>query len=455
MTNLLKRALLAIMLAFSFADLPQANAQPGLGDFDGDGLSDLAYSNSDKEDGATSIRVRLSSNPGTLQRYRFNVAGDAFITGKFYNDARTFPGVVRVTDINEPLLWVIKFPAADSVRFRFGIPGDTIPNQGDVDCDGKTDIITTRKGNSSFFPGFRIWFAALSSGQVVQTVFGQANDSIAVGDVDGDGCDELIALRPSNFLWFSRKFLEAQELTDTVQWGLPGDIPLLPKDMNGDSVPDYIVARRMGDKQIAFIRYNASQAAVAELGPADSIPMTGKFFQSGNTFAWVDRDAKQGTIQAPDLAKTTFTFANSDVYLNRPDGTVIPPGDSGRVGSTTTNGGSDDDDDGGDVSGICNRKLNPVDGRSSGITYNPDNSRGKPKIIMPSEYNSGVRSVNLFQGTRRVAGCDRATPNEHGNRPRWYCNISVSSTPMKVTFVINRNGRNDCVPIPNPRQRYD
>src|SRR4029077_5263557 len=77
----------------------------------------------------------------------------------------------------------------------FGSGTLDVPFQGDLDGDGKTDLILYRPSTSQ-------WFAQQSTGGFVQYTFGAPGDIPIVGDFDAVGHDELGVYRPSTGQWF-------------------------------------------------------------------------------------------------------------------------------------------------------------------------------------------------------------------------------------------------------------
>ena len=96
----------------------------------------------------------------------------------------------------------------------FGSGSLDIPFQGDLDGDGKTDLILYRPSTSQ-------WFVQESSGGFQQYNFGAPGDIPVVGDFDGVGHDELGVYQPSTGQWFV-----AGHAGVFATFGGPSDIPV-------------------------------------------------------------------------------------------------------------------------------------------------------------------------------------------------------------------------------------
>ncbi|MFN8391213.1 MAG: VCBS repeat-containing protein [Bdellovibrionota bacterium] len=444
----LAKCVAKLSLAFSFF-VTAAHALPALGDFDNDGLSDLGVASVDRSSGITSWLVRRSSGGPDLY-YTFPIAADALVTGRFYGGGASFPGVVRVRDTAKPLEWHIKTPTGSEAVFNYGLPGDTIPNQGDLDCDGVTDLVVARNGDPKFYPGFKIWYVALSAvpGTVQAVAFGLASDRVGVADMDGDGCSELIVLR-DGYQWFSRKLYGAE--TTPVQWGLPGDIPLLPKDLNFDGVADYIAVRPSSAGQTAYIRFSSSFSMAIPLGTASTIPMLGDFFREGPNFAWADRKNGLTSVRHPNASVATIPFGGASSVVIRPDGTVVQPTDSGIFGNT---GGASD------TNGVSCDKIYPAKDGKDKFVWKPI-SGGTPtqmSIIFPTDpYKDKlpIASVVLWHDGA-IAGKAFFSGYKNPDRPTWHLPQNGKYYPNDLTVAVTlQNKQVHCINIPDPANRWD
>ena len=93
------------------------------------------------------------------------------------------------------------------------------------------------QGLPSWDPRNGPWF---SSGQTVDSVWGQWGDIPTPGDFNGDGSDDLAVFRPSTGTWLvsCSSLANCPGGTKTVPWGTAGDIPV-PADYDNDGTTDY------------------------------------------------------------------------------------------------------------------------------------------------------------------------------------------------------------------------
>jgi hypothetical protein len=119
-----------------------------------------------------------------------------------------------------------------------------VPKLADVDGDGKADLIVWRASSGT-------WFWLTSSSGYNYNMAGSkqwGNQSLGdvplTGDIDGDGRTELIVWRASTGTWFWLTSSSGYANSSGIQWGNQslGDVPL-PTDIDGDGKADLALWR--------------------------------------------------------------------------------------------------------------------------------------------------------------------------------------------------------------------
>jgi hypothetical protein len=178
------------------------NAQKLLAaDFNGDGKTDLASTNSAEN------KVNITLNTcGGLKPDASKV--------DFDGDGKTDVAIFR------PSLgqwWYLKSSTGGNGALEFGSATDR-PVPGDYSGDGKTDI-------AFFRPSTGFWFILRSEDSSFYAFpFGANGDMPATGDYDGDGRTDAAVYRPSTSIWYISNSAGAP--TTILQFGVSGDIPV-------------------------------------------------------------------------------------------------------------------------------------------------------------------------------------------------------------------------------------
>ncbi|MEW4571022.1 FG-GAP-like repeat-containing protein [Tautonia sp. JC769] len=242
-------------------------------DYDGDGMADLALTRYNASLRALVFELRLSNggNPVTEQRSIADVSPHVIpVVGDFDGDGKTDLAVVDPMAVvgggsvpNATVWIVVSSRSGLRQEIPFGAAGVLDrPAPADFDGDGTTDIATFR-ASSDLTPGAAEWFILPSgAGGAFRVAFGAAggSDLPAPFDFDGDGRAEIATFRPVSDLapgaaqWFilpsSANDLQFRERRGAypVTFGASGnaDQPVVA-DYNGDGRADIAAFRSVSD----------------------------------------------------------------------------------------------------------------------------------------------------------------------------------------------------------------
>jgi hypothetical protein len=181
---------------------------------------------------------------------------------------------------------------------------------GDVDGDGRTDLVVYRPGTATF------WVSQTRDGELA-VALGQPGDEPTSGDFDGDGRADLVAVRTApdggTGTWVIRSSSDGSQRA--VSFGLPGDIPE-PGDFDGDGRDDIAVFRPAvpgadeegANAQWFVLRSTDATLAAIPFGIAGDLPAPGDYDGDGITDVAVQRGDTRWIQQSSDGSTVARQF---------------------------------------------------------------------------------------------------------------------------------------------------
>jgi len=272
--------------------LDQALGRPGdipiSGDFDGDGIVDLAVfrPDSDALPGASRWFI-LGSRTGPRSIFFGGSGLDLPAPADYDGDGITDIGVFRPDSDLLPGAseFFILRSSEGPRRVQFGMAGSDVPVPADFDGDGRDDLAVFRP-DSDLNPGSAQFFILRSTEGAFSTPFGNANEDVPIPvDFDGDGRADIAVYRTETAQWVLRNESGG---TITQSFGAPGDIPV-PADFDGDGRAD-LTTFRASTGQWTIQQSSTSETEVREFGGPDDFPVLAPL---------AFRDFRPGTIVAP------------------------------------------------------------------------------------------------------------------------------------------------------------
>lgn len=242
-----------------------AGDTPVPGDYDGDGVLDLAVFRNDTGDWFTRKVYLTGCGPmDCTEQLHFGQPEDVPAPGDFDADGITDRVVFRPSEGN----WYILFSSGSYTGLHFGQNGD-LPVTGDYDGDGRSDVAVIRREN-----GQMTWYIQQSSiGNFVGIQFGLDTDKAVPGDYNGDGRTEIAVWRPSDGNWY---FLRNYTNFSALNWGIDGDLPA-PADYDADRSTDVAIFRPSEGNFYALASHNTSLLAYHHPADATEIPIASAY----------------------------------------------------------------------------------------------------------------------------------------------------------------------------------
>jgi hypothetical protein len=223
---------------FSFVQWGVGGDVPVPGDYDGDGRTDIAvFRRGNRYIPARTIDdywfILRSSDTSFLAHTLGISTGAGAVPADYDGDGKTDLAIHTSQDfVPAPVFFsVLQSSTNRRVDVQWGLNSDQLV-PADYDGDGRDDIAVYRNGT---------WFIIQSSNGVVRIeYFGLETDKIVLGDYDGDGRADLAVWRPSNGFWY--RINSSDKSFHSIQFGISEDKPT-PGDYDGDGRTDIAVFR--------------------------------------------------------------------------------------------------------------------------------------------------------------------------------------------------------------------
>ncbi len=206
---------------------------PVIGDYDGDGQSDLTVARRNFSNGSLTWFI-LRSQTNTFNAFNFGLTSDFVALGADYNgDGRDEVTLIRTYP--DPQTRASTYYAGDSNTGALVLAQDWGSNSdvyviGDYLGDRRADFAVMRKRNSGTPAQIATWYILENGGsnQFVVRQFGYGDaasvpDLAVCGDYNGDGKQDIAVYRypDRNFYWLNSPDFNS---FSTQHWGTPNDL---------------------------------------------------------------------------------------------------------------------------------------------------------------------------------------------------------------------------------------
>jgi uncharacterized repeat protein (TIGR03803 family) len=244
------------------------------GDFDGDGMTDVAVYR--RSTGQWWV-LQSSRNNATSVSYSWGASTDMTVPADYDGDGKMDIAVYRPTTGE---WWVLQSSSnyTTFVNYRWGVSTD-IPVPGDYDGDRRADVAIYR-------PATGAWFILQSSADYTtffSHTWGVSTDIPVPADYDGDGRTDIAVYRPSTGEWWVLQSSSNYTTFVNYRWGVSTDIPV-PGDYDGDSKTDPAIYRpSTGDWWILLSSVNYTTYFSRTWGVSTDIPVPADYDGDGKT----------------------------------------------------------------------------------------------------------------------------------------------------------------------------
>jgi hypothetical protein len=217
-----------------------------VGDYDGDGRTDLALYRQDCTNGSSWWVSSTGSGAQVYGGSAFGGCADIPAPGDYDGDGVVDQALYRRDCVNGSSWWIKSGKTGQLLNGGTKFGGCTdIPAPGDYDGDGRTDLALYRQDCAN---GSSWWVKSSASGALLNggTTYGGCTDIPAPGDYDGDGHTDLALYRQdcaNGSSWWVKSSASGALLNGGTTYGGCHDIPA-PGDYDGDGHSDLALYRQ-------------------------------------------------------------------------------------------------------------------------------------------------------------------------------------------------------------------
>jgi subtilisin-like proprotein convertase family protein len=244
---------------------PGGASQPVPADYDGDGRADIAVYIEATAPGTVSTWAVRSSRTGQTQFLPFGGPGYRPVPADYDADGFTDIAVYLPGTPTGVSQWFVLGSRMGLAQVPFGGAG-YVPVPADYDGDGAADVAVYLPGTPT---GVAQWFISGSRGGIRQVPFGGAGHVPVPQDYNNDGQADLAVHEPSTARWF---FLMSPNATlVSLQYGVPGSVPVpapLPYRLAGTAFSATAVTSTAAVGAGAAAAAPTIRAAAADPAPA-------------------------------------------------------------------------------------------------------------------------------------------------------------------------------------------